>query len=255
MTTKRCSRCKQEKPVTGFNKNRSMKDGLYPYCRECQRAYAREYKKKTASRNPDEVVVPPEKRCPGCGVTRPSSEWYRSRTSRDGLVDYCKPCMRGRAAKYYAENPEKVRERMHRWYKSNPDKARENVRRWQKANPDKVRAFVHRRRARKAGAFTIPHDEDDQRAYWRFIGVDPDKCWYCALEGRDVPMEHTDHLKPLAAGGSETVWNKRPACAKCNLSKNARVFPAGTGDERAIRIAREQANLTHLWMVMHNLTD
>src|SRR5690606_3966007 len=73
------------------------------------------------------------------------------------------------------------------------------------------------------------------------------------LEGRDVPVEHIDHLKPLSAGGSETVWNKRPACSGCNLTKHARVFASGTGDERAFRIAREQANLTHLSMVLHNL--
>src|SRR5690606_14463200 len=132
---------------------------------------------------------------------------------------------------------------------------RESYRRWREANPGKVRAKLHRRRARKAGAVTIPHGHDDLLTYWRFIGVGPEKCWYCALEGRDVPMEHIDHLKPLSAGGSETVWNKRPACSGCNLSKHARVFASGTGDERAFRIAREQANLTHLWMVMHNLID
>lgn len=35
---KRCSRCKQEKPVTEFQKDRSRKDGLQPRCRECQNA-------------------------------------------------------------------------------------------------------------------------------------------------------------------------------------------------------------------------
>lgn len=256
--------------MTGFNKNRRMKDGLDHYCQACRREHLREYRKKNATRNPDEVIIPSEKRCPECGVIRPSSEWRRDRTSPDGLESCCKPCKRAKEAKYYAENGEKVRERRRRWreanrekdresarrwYKANRDKDRENNRRWKKTNPDRVRAYEHRRRARKTGAFTVPHSPDDLLAYWRFVGVDPDKCWYCALDGRDVPMEHIDHLKPLAAGGSETVWNKRPACAKCNTSKHARVFPAGTGDERAMRIAWEQANLTHLWMVMHNLID
>lgn len=252
---KRCSRCKQEKPVNGFNKNRRMKDGLDNRCRECTRAYRREYNKKNAARQPDEIIVPLEKRCPGCGVTRPSSEWHRNRAQPDGLASQCKPCMRARVAKCWAENGEKYRESVLRWQRANPDKRREHVRRWKKAHPDKVRALKHRRRAREAGAFTVPHSHDDLLDYWRFIGVDPDKCWYCALDGRDVSMEHIDHLKPLSAGGSETPWNKRPACAKCNLSKHARVFASGTGDERAMRIAWEQANLTHLWMVMHNLID
>lgn len=255
MTTKRCPRCKREKPVTEFHKDRSRKDGLNHRCRDCHRAHRREYVKKNAARNPDEIVVPSEKRCPECGITRPSSEWSRDRTSPDGLRSYCKPCRRAESAKYRAENPEKVREYVRRWQKANPDKVREKDRRWRKANPDRVRANYHRRRARKAGAFTVPHDRDDLLAYWRFIGVDPEKCFYCFLEGRDVPMEHVDHLMPLSAGGSETVWNKRPACAKCNTSKGARVFASGTGDERAFRIAREQANLTHLWMAANNLID
>jgi hypothetical protein len=34
---KRCSKCKQEKPLSEFNKNHLKKDGLRPECRECQR--------------------------------------------------------------------------------------------------------------------------------------------------------------------------------------------------------------------------
>ena len=33
---KKCSGCKQKKPVTDFNKNRSEKDGLQDRCRVCQ---------------------------------------------------------------------------------------------------------------------------------------------------------------------------------------------------------------------------
>jgi hypothetical protein len=240
MTMKRCSRCKQEKPRTEFGEQQSKKDGLHPYCRECNRAYQRERRMKNAARNPDEIVTPSEKRCPGCGITRPSSEWPGNRTRSDGLAPYCKSCTCARGAKYRAENGEKYRESM---------------RRWREANPEKNRAKVHRRRARKANAFTIPHSHDDLLDYWRFVGVDPEKCWFCFLEGRDSPAEEIDHLKPLAAGGSETPWNKRPACSRCNRWKNDRVFPAGGGDEEAMRIAREQANLTHMWMMMHNLID
>src|SRR5690606_38294788 len=133
------------------------KDGLYYYCRKCNREHVRKYNRKNAARNPDEIAVPSEKRCPGCGVTRPSSEGHRDRTRLDGLAGYCKPCQ-------LAKN-------------------RDRVRRWEKANPDRVRAKYHRRRARKANAFTVPHNHDDLLDYWRFIGVDPEKCWYCALEG------------------------------------------------------------------------
>src|SRR5690606_22588401 len=108
-----------ELPVTEFGQNRCTKDGLHHYCRECNRTRQREYQAKNAARNPDEVVVPSEKRCPGCGITRPSSEWTRDSTKRDGLRSHCKPCMRAESAKYRAANPEKLREYNRRWYKAN----------------------------------------------------------------------------------------------------------------------------------------
>src|SRR5690606_24760135 len=169
VATKRCSRCKREKPVTEFGKDQSKKDGLRPECRECQQAYDRERRKKNAARNPDEIAIPSEKRCPGCGVTRPVSEWPGDSTKPDGLASRCKPCTSAKNAKYRAENPEKVREGKGRWYKANSEKVRENVRRWKEANPDKVRAYNRRRRAREAGALTILHTEEDLLDFWRFL--------------------------------------------------------------------------------------
>lgn len=36
---KRCYRCKEVKPVSEFNKNRSKKDGLQGECRVCKKVY------------------------------------------------------------------------------------------------------------------------------------------------------------------------------------------------------------------------
>src|SRR5690606_32730721 len=99
VTMKRCSRCKQEKPRTEFGEDRRAKDRLRSECRECKRAYDREYKRKNAARNPDEIPVPAEKKCPKCGITRPLSEWSRSQVSPDGLQGYCKLCQSAESAK------------------------------------------------------------------------------------------------------------------------------------------------------------
>ena len=37
MMTKRCSKCKETKPVEGFNRYRRAKDGLRSRCKECER--------------------------------------------------------------------------------------------------------------------------------------------------------------------------------------------------------------------------
>lgn len=36
---KKCSRCKKEKPIKGFYRNRSTKDGRDSYCMKCKRDY------------------------------------------------------------------------------------------------------------------------------------------------------------------------------------------------------------------------
>lgn len=45
METKRCSKCKQEKDIGCFYKDRHRKDGLHQWCRECCKAYDDIYRK------------------------------------------------------------------------------------------------------------------------------------------------------------------------------------------------------------------
>jgi len=40
---KKCATCKQDKPVTEFNKKSSTKDGLERYCKDCHRARNRKH--------------------------------------------------------------------------------------------------------------------------------------------------------------------------------------------------------------------
>ncbi len=42
-TLKYCPMCKGEKPLEGFNKHSSKKDGHYELCRECQKVCSRKY--------------------------------------------------------------------------------------------------------------------------------------------------------------------------------------------------------------------
>lgn len=44
--TKFCGRCKEEKSVSDFSKDRSRKDGLRNRCKDCAREYLRKYREK-----------------------------------------------------------------------------------------------------------------------------------------------------------------------------------------------------------------
>ena len=46
--TKICSKCKIEKSFDGFNIDKSRKDGLFPYCKDCRNTYNKIYSKNNA---------------------------------------------------------------------------------------------------------------------------------------------------------------------------------------------------------------
>lgn len=61
----------------------------------------------------------PTKTCRKCGVTRPTDDFPRLRSSKDGLYSYCKPCTRADKKAWAAKNAEKLREYGRRHYLEN----------------------------------------------------------------------------------------------------------------------------------------
>ncbi|MFJ9138895.1 endonuclease VII domain-containing protein [Streptomyces sp. NPDC102256] len=88
-----CSRCKQNKPRAAFARNKSMRDGLQVYCRECSAEYYRQRQEAKGRTVRAKVLVPRgHKRCPQCQVARPHAEWERNKSSSDGWASYCREC-------------------------------------------------------------------------------------------------------------------------------------------------------------------
>lgn len=51
--TKQCVGCKEEKTMSMFGKNKSQKDGLHYYCKECRKTHSRNYYEKNKERIDD----------------------------------------------------------------------------------------------------------------------------------------------------------------------------------------------------------
>ncbi|MET9967588.1 endonuclease VII domain-containing protein [Streptomyces sp. NPDC006356] len=90
---KKCSRCQESKPRAAFASNKSMRDGLQAYCRECSAEYYRQRQAAKGRAVHEKVPVPPgHKHCRGCGEVKPHSEWHRKTSAADGLASRCKAC-------------------------------------------------------------------------------------------------------------------------------------------------------------------
>ena len=98
---KLCRRCKSWKTKSDFYKNRSKKEGLEMWCKECKRAYRlKRYKKKREGMKQyyryEErhrvVDAVKQKRCCRCKRWKAESEFYNRKARKDGLQYCCKVC-------------------------------------------------------------------------------------------------------------------------------------------------------------------
>ena len=119
MTNKTCSRCKETKPVSEFNKNRSSKDGLTFWCKGCKSESSRRYRETNRER-----VLEIERR-------------YRE-ANREKLAE------KGR--RYYEANKEKVAEKGRRYYEANREqRIRQSIEKHKEVN-DRSLELAHRQR-------------------------------------------------------------------------------------------------------------
>ena len=116
-----CSGCNQSKDKKEFNKDRTEKDGLHHYCKECASFYSKLYyennkeyvknknkiygqnnKEKISKREKEnrknnkthrkEIGTWSEKLCPCCGQMKLAEEFSHNSTEKSGLGTYCKDC-------------------------------------------------------------------------------------------------------------------------------------------------------------------
>lgn len=120
---KRCSKCKQTKPLSEFTRNKGAKDGYHHYCRICKAEAGRQ----DYNNNKDKY-------------RQRNLEWQSAnREARLVII-----------MKYEHENREGRLAARRVRYQRNPLNFKESSRRWDQKNRDKARERKRRRRARKA---------------------------------------------------------------------------------------------------------
>lgn len=166
--------------------------------------------------------------CSRCHARKPIADFYRNAASRTGYDGMCIACLKQRrsdtkvqraAARRARRNrpgmAARLREQNRRHRLKYRERYMEMARQWRKDNPDRVRLHIRAQNAiRSARVRNAPGEAAPEQilARWRYYGG---LCWMCSATATD-----TDHVKPIARGGSNWASNLRPACRSCNRSKS-----------------------------------
>lgn len=182
--------------------------------------------------------------CSSCQTQKLHTDFHRNRATKSGYDGVCKDCVTERRRSqsvhraivrkaYVNRRRDEINAKKREAYHRNPEASTIAGREWRKNNPERTRAQIRAqnsaRYARIKGAPGHATAEDIQ-ARWDYYGG---KCWICGDAATD-----TDHVKPLAKGGSNWPANLRPACRRCNRSKSAQwPFPleVARGNTAALR--------------------
>lgn len=189
---KTCKRCGLDKPLDSFTVDIRYKDGRYPWCAECRRAWRQSRKDRQRELHAN------------------WREQNRDHVNAESLA-------------YYHEHKDKWRKQERKQWHSNPayrERKNRNKLRIYYENPTHrarhlatVKINTHKRRAivRGLGAHFTPQEWRDLCAHYG------NHCLKCGAVGSLVP----DHVVPLSRGGSNTIDNIQPLCSDCNARKHA----------------------------------
>lgn len=155
------------------------------------------------------------KTCTKCGgEPKPLSEFGKRASASDGLRSQCKACDMAANAKWKSANKAHVMAYSVEWRAANPEKSKASVYKWRADNPEAMRIINHNYRASKrntGGKLSAGLAE-------RLFKLQRGKC-ACGCKQPLGDDYHSDHIMPLALGGTNTDDNMQLLRATCNQQK------------------------------------
>lgn len=245
---KKCYKCKIEKDIKSFTKNKTRKDGLEPRCKSCAKEYrdankerAAKYKKEYYQANKDKISA--------------SGKIYRElnkerikdwrEMNKERLSEYRKIYYK----KYYQSNKEKFSENSKRYQKANKEKISEYQKQYRKANKGKRRNYIREKkkndplfklstvlRARTNEAFKRKCYSKNTKTHemlgtdWGTVKSHIENQFTEGMTWNNHGEWHIDHIVPLSLANCEVELealcyyeNLQPLWAEDNFKKKNRI--------------------------------
>lgn len=240
--TKVCTKCKLELPATKeyFSKGNN-KSGLRAYCKECGKAYNKQWNKenktyydKWRSLHKEEL----KEYLRNYNIQNKESISIRKKEyqqlNADKYLAYQKEYMR--------KNKERLQEYRREYHLKNIEKITRNVREWEsnnyKRNRESCRMTLQRRKARINNLkYTLTAEE------WSITKDNfNNECAYC---GEKIKLEQ-EHIIPVSKGGPYTKENIIPACKSCNCKKSNKDLDEWYPKQKFYTKERENKIILHM---------
>jgi HNH endonuclease len=217
---RKCLKCNTEKTELDFYKNKTTKDGIDVYCKECRKKDRKEYYKNNKEKELKKIKINYKKNrkkiLEKSKIYRLNNKSYIKKYDKDYYKNHSQK-IKEQTKLYYENNKEECIIRNELWKEKHPEKVKEIKTNWKKNNPEKVRASSkndgHKRRARCRETdvttdFLIQLEENTK--YCPTCGIIMNRINY-------HPAQKTiDHIILLSLGGKHMKNNIRCICRRCN---------------------------------------
>jgi len=245
METKRCSKCKIRKAPEFFSADHSRGDGLFPYCKPCVQKYQVRYtaRQKPAPaldpRTCTACLTPKpltdfykdksrsdgySKHCKTCHCATRQAYVIANpeKVKANKLAWKRTPAGKVCEKRYYSNNRDDINTRARQRYADDPEKITERMRNWRIKNPEKAKAIMDRGNAKRAERLALAPINDFTKEQWlATLATFEYRCAYC---GEGSNRLEQDHVIPLSKGGNHTASNIVPSCRSCNARKSAKIL-------------------------------
>ena len=119
-----CSKCKKEKPLSEYHKNKTQPDGYHNWCKKCLIEFRINYKEKKHKYDKQYHLDNRERKC------EIASDWYY-------------------------DNIDRAKEKCHEYYINHKDEHLERTREWRKTYPHESKLIGSRHKAKRRGMKSI----------------------------------------------------------------------------------------------------